>query len=430
MSRGDPYGSDSFPRHERIVRALQAITQGSQAPESFGWPGHADSTQDVFRAIGAREKYTNRARPMPWAAMLVSEQTRQFYAYGDIAERYLPHLYGTFRAALEEHRPLDLINDWDLNGRRLARYRVLVLPCAAALSDAQAHAVREFVKRGGGLVATCETSVCDELGQPRADFALADLFGVSYLGRASGKDHAREEGAPVALDAAFWSGRQSLAQLAWAEHPLTNDAALHDLVPEKSVVFKGPIVRVSEPRDPAELVARLTPKAAGAHEMPGIVVRKVGQGRVVYLAAGLDAALWSYAYPYERRLLVRAIDLAAEQEFPISIEAPMCVQTTFFEQKDASGRRVVVHLFNGADTAAGHGLPRMEVPLREESLPVSGIRVRFEGLAPKRFHVEPGGKAPLVRTEDNVTQVELPPLEIHAMLVGELEGAATASPAK
>ena len=39
---------------------------------------------------------------MPWAALVVSEQTRQFYAYMDIADRWLPHLLGTFRAACEE----------------------------------------------------------------------------------------------------------------------------------------------------------------------------------------------------------------------------------------------------------------------------------------------------------------------------------------
>ena len=37
----------------------------------------------------------------------------------------------------------------------------------AAEADAQAAAVREYVRSGGGLVVTGETSLCDELGRPR-----------------------------------------------------------------------------------------------------------------------------------------------------------------------------------------------------------------------------------------------------------------------
>ena len=64
--------------------------------------------------------------------MLVSEQTRQFYAYRDIAGRFLPHVFGAFRATLEEHLPVALINDWDLtNGQRhriVPSIKVLMLP--------------------------------------------------------------------------------------------------------------------------------------------------------------------------------------------------------------------------------------------------------------------------------------------------------------
>ena len=97
----------------------------------------------------------------------------------------------------------------------------------------------------------------------------------------------------------------------------------------------------------------------------------------------------------------------------------MSVQTTFFEQSMPQGRRLVLHLFNGTVTSAHHGLPAAEVPLREESLPVHGIKVRFREKAPKRFRVEPGGLAVQVRKEGGETVVELTPLDLHAMLVGE-----------
>src|SRR5262249_8901078 len=147
---------------------------------------HEGSAHTVLREVGRRRRWLTRTTPLPWAALLVSEQTRQFYAYKDIADRFLPHVYGAFRAATEEHLPLTLLNDWDVDAKALARYRVVVLPSAAALSDAQVDALRRYVRGGGGLVATGESSLCDELGRPRAGFALADLFGVDYRGRPKG----------------------------------------------------------------------------------------------------------------------------------------------------------------------------------------------------------------------------------------------------
>ncbi len=414
MARGNPAGTDSFPAHERLTRSLLAVANGNVAAESLSWPGHEGSAQTSLREVARRPRWLPRARPLPWAALLVSEQTRQFYAYKDIAGRYLPHVYGAFRAATEAHLPLTLINDWDLDAKELARYRVLVLANSAALSDAQASAVREYVRGGGGLVATGEASLCDELGRPRNDFALADLFGVGYRGRPKAPQKW-----PM-LDEAFWRERSGPALLIWGDHALTRDARLRRLVPGRSVNFRGPQVAVSEPRAAGEVVVRMRPEGWAGAPLPAAVLRSFGKGRVAYFAAALDAGLWSHAYPYQRLLLARALEWAAGVAPPVEVVAPLCVQASYFVQTDRAGRRLVIHLFNGVNTAAGHGLPAAEVPLREEVLPIHGIRVLFRGEAPKSLRCEPGGKVVPLRREGAVTVGEAPPLEVHAMLVGEL----------
>ena len=419
MARGNPYGSDSFPAHERLTRALLNLTHGGVGAESFGWPGHAASAERVFREIRRRAEWLPRAEPLRWAALLVGEQTRQFYAYRDIAGRFLPHAFGAFRAALEEHLPLTLVSDWDLDAT-LARYAVLVLPNAAALSDAQVAAVRAFVRAGGGLVATGTTSLCDELGRPREDFALADVFGVSYRGRPApaGDRPALDENFAAVLGEDYWKRRVGVATLTWGDHPVWRDARLRDLVPGKSVNFRGPLVRVSEPAA-NEAAVRMTLEGKGQASLPAVVLRRFGAGRVAYFAAGVDAALWSYAYPYQRRLLAAALEWAARGPAPAAVAAPLCVQAAYYTQPSGEGRRVVVHLFNGVNTAAGHGLPAEEVPLREETLPVHGIKVRFRGGAPAAFRWEPEGRILAAKGAGDVTEVEVPPLEIHGMVVGE-----------
>ena len=358
--------------------------------------------------------------PMRWAALLVSEQTRQFYAYKDIAERFLPHVFGAFRVGMEEHLPVTLVNDWDINPEMLGRFAVLILPNAAALSDAQVEVIRAYVKNGGGLVATGETSLCDELGRPRGDYALSDVFGVHYEGRPKAplKRPELDENFTIALDENYWKQRTGVATLSWENHELFRDDKLQKLTPNRHAIFRGPLMKVSDPGKGGDVIARMKPEGS-SQLLPAIVVQTYGKGRVVYLAACADAAMYSYAYPYQRRILARASAWSAREQPGVHVSAPLCVQATFFHQEDKKGKRLLIHLFNGVNTAGNHGLPAMDVPLREETIPIHGIKVRIAGKSPKAIDLEPENKLTKVTKNDNSTEVELPPLELHMILVLE-----------
>jgi type 1 glutamine amidotransferase len=327
---------------------------------------------------------------------------------------------------MEEHLPLTLVNDWNVVAEKteaspasLPHFKVLILPAAAALSDAQVKAIREFVRGGGGLIATGESSLCDELGRPRSDFALADLFGVSYRGRPSAAiaREALDANFAISVDENYWKQRVGAATLKWTDSPIWSDQILNDLVPSRSATFKGPQVLVTEPK-PDEVVARMTPAGSTQPPIPAVIARPFGAGRVVYLAACLDAAMWSYSYPYQRRLLTKAIEWTAgeEHQFPIRIEAPKCVQTTFWRQSKSG--RTIIHFFNGLNTTANHGLPAVDVPLREESVPIHGIKVHLGKHAFRQAFVEPSHHIPKV-VDPAGPVLELPPLQIHQMLILE-----------
>ena len=415
MSRGNPYGTDSFPAHERLTRTLLAVANGCVAAESLGWAGHKESAKASLDEVKRREPWIVGTRPLPWAAQLVSEQTRQFYAYKDIADRFLPHALGAFRGSAEEHLASALVNDWDITPAALAKFAVLVLPNAAALSNEQCEAVRGFVSAGGGLVASGETSLCDEIGRPRGDFALADVFGLRYDGRPKAplKRPDLDPNFAVGIDADYWKQRTGVATLTWTDHAIANDERLKKLVPTKSVTFRGPLVKVAGVEKDCVVPVLMRPEGV-KESLPAVVVRTFGKGRVVYLAAALDAALWSYAYPYQRVLLASAVRWAARTPPPVLVTAPLCVQSTCFTQ----GNRTIVHLFNGVNTAANHGLPSADVPLREETLPIHGIAVTLRGEF-AGVRCEPGNQRVKVTRDGGTTRVELPPLELHAMVVAE-----------
>jgi hypothetical protein len=157
--------------------------------------------------------------------------------------------------------------------------------------------------------------------------------------------------------------------------------------------------------------------------MPGVVAHTFGKGRVVYLAAGFDAAYYLYPYPYQRLVLRQAIDWTASAPPPVTVEAPMCVHATVMRQTTESGDRLVVHLFNDLNTTAHHALPVDDVPLREETVPIHGIRVRFgPEYRVTRVTVQPEGRVLDLAAGEDGTTVTVPSLEVHAMVVAELGG--------
>src|SRR5438105_15871665 len=76
-----------------------------------------------------------------------------------------------------------MVHDHLLDAAHVDRFKTLILPNIAALSTQQCDQIRGYVDRGGGVVATHETSLYDEKGVRRDNFGLSDLFGASFDGR-------------------------------------------------------------------------------------------------------------------------------------------------------------------------------------------------------------------------------------------------------
>jgi hypothetical protein len=424
MSHGNPYGKDSFPGHEIERRMLLVLTHGALPSLAVGQP--AAMQEAAYHALGEVQKrkpwLTDKA-PEPWAALVMSDNTRVFYGRnpGLVEERYLANVFGFFRAGLEEHLPLTLINDWNLTTEELAKYKVLILANTACLDDAQCAAVRGFVERGGGLVASLDVSLCNEFGDTREDFALADVLGVHHRGAPTVGASGAELDVNFArnLSKEYWDKRKNVWDLKRLPGNVLESSKLSELIGNEIVNFKGQAVRVAV--DPGtQTLATLEPKPdAKGETVPAIVTHPFGKGRVVYFAAGIDGANYLYSYPYHRVLLRNAIDWAAAAPAPITVEAPMCVHAVAMRQtKD--GERLVMHLYNDVNTTANHARPDDDIPLREETLPIHDIRITFHGYKLGRIHLEPGGlDLPAQPAPDGVS-VTVPRLDIHAMVVAEL----------
>lgn len=90
---------------------------------------------------------------------------------------------------------LDMLEDMGFQGDFLAskeicdgdldRYSVLILPYSCAISRKEAQAIKEFVKRGGLLLADADTGIYDEHGKPYPNGVLNDVFGIARGSKAA-----------------------------------------------------------------------------------------------------------------------------------------------------------------------------------------------------------------------------------------------------
>jgi hypothetical protein len=76
--------------------------------------------------------------------------------------------------------PFDMIDDHNLTD--LSKYRVVVLADQDSMSDEQVAAVREYVRKGGGLVATADTARFDDWRRDRGKSGLSDVLGFDERG--------------------------------------------------------------------------------------------------------------------------------------------------------------------------------------------------------------------------------------------------------
>ncbi len=144
------------------------------------------SVEELYGWHYRNESYLRNEQPLARMAMVYSQQTATFYGGDQAKAKVEDHTLGFYQALVEARIPFEMVHDRLLDAGHTDQFRTLILPNIAALSSGQCTQLRQFVERGGSLVATYETSLYDEWGVRRGDFGLADLFGLSATGPAEG----------------------------------------------------------------------------------------------------------------------------------------------------------------------------------------------------------------------------------------------------
>ncbi len=291
------------------------------------------------------------------------------------------------RRLIAAHLPFSVVTRHSLD--KLAGLKLLVLPNVNMMDPEEAQAIRQFVERGGSLLASGGTSLVNTRGQLQKDFLLGDVFGVSIV-KPDWKDREHYIG-PTAAGAKYFGNFS-------AKYP---------------AFVTGPVMEVKA-REGAEVLATTTlpwpapdgSKFSSIHSnppwqqtgQPEVVLNRFGKGRAIYTASLLEN-VEGLSETFIR--LVRELG----GDFRFEADAPPVVEMTIFHQPDR--HRYLLSLVNF----------QRDLP----NIPVEGIevRARLVGESVRRITRLPGQETIEFQNRNGVVTFRAPRLETLAMLAIE-----------
>jgi len=240
--------------------------------------------------------------------------------------RHASEFEGVYAALARSAYPFDVIEEANLleHGPPPGT-RLVVLAAVGAMSDAVADVLRRFVSDGGSLLATFDTSLFDEEGRRREDFALADVFGASVDGELLGPSKLDYLAATEAneLTDGLSQGTLPCAEYWWHVEAASSARPLL-------------YYREKMPRRYAKLPA--------VSARPAAVLNTFGSGRAMLIPSAVGDHYRTWTFPDERVLLANAARMLAAP--PVQVTGgEEFVETTL--RRGANGA-VVLHLINWA----------------------------------------------------------------------------------
>jgi Beta-galactosidase trimerisation domain len=230
----------------------------------------------------------------------------------------------------------EFVHEDRLEPERLSKYRALLLPNIAMLSDRQCEQIRDYVRSGGSVMASFETSLYDENRQPRAEFGVADLFGISKAGDAIGSTGNAYYGR-IEREHPILSGFTDTNWLPGAQ----NRVSLKPVQDPVLTVVPGFV------QYPPELAY---PPLSHTDE-PAVVLRETGSSRVAYFPGDIERSFWLTGHGDLLRLLHNTIRWITHEESLVHIEGDGFIEMFAWETDPG----YAVHLLNYTNSNAHHG---------------------------------------------------------------------------
>jgi hypothetical protein len=252
-------------------------------------------------------------------------------------------------------------------------------------------------------VATYETSLFDESGAERSDFGLAELFGVSFAGRREGP----VRNSYLRLEHEKAPGHSMLLGLEDAPRVIHG---AWQLEVKTRVPFPNPPVTLipAYPDLPMEKVYVRQPRT----DIPQVVLRETGAGRVVYFPWDIDRTFWEVLALDHLKLMRNAVQWATNEDPPVSVTGPGVLDVTVWRQRHS----LTVHLVNLTNPMLMKGPVRELLPVGEQR-----VRVRLpEHARAQGVHLLVAGTSAPIREAAGWLEVTVPSIRAHEVIAVDL----------
>src|SRR5690625_1369327 len=294
------------------------------------------TVEPIYRWHKKYEEFLINRQPVASVGVVWSQENMDFYGRNKRGQLVDAPWRGITQALMRSRIPYLPVHA-DHIERDASLFSVLVLPNLGLMAESQVEAVKRFVERGGGIVATGQSSLFDEWGEPRSDYTLGNLFGAhintpyknheeatnftsggtkhTYL-RILPELRSQVDGPSTGEEPPVRSERHRVLEGFDETDILPFGGTLRAIRTDTEVVV--PLTFIPEfPRFPPEMAWMREPQT----DIPGLVLNTTFQGsRVAFLPADLDRQLAQNNLPDHSKLLENLIRWASKDEIPLVVE--------------------------------------------------------------------------------------------------------------
>ncbi len=289
----------------------------------------------IFDFSRSNEALFRTVRPAPSVGILLCTQAIGWY-HNDkfVLDAYSNYYYGAFQVLKDMGYDSEPFLDYRMTAASLAKYKLVFVPNAPCLSDAQCATLAGYVEAGGTLLATHLTSIADEYGRPRKNYGLSELLGAKL------------------------NSTDPIVQM--------TDLYLR-LIPSGKLIPQDPQVIKFEANPDATVLAETYERGYRRVFGPAVVNRRHGNGEAIYIGSGLEAIYTETLNDAVLRYFHTLLDpvLASHRSYEVDFRQGLMAE--FAASEDV----MVLHLM--ADT----GNISKKMLVEETFLPVEDVRVRL-----------------------------------------------------